>query len=815
MNTTFRKQSCPRDKKTVPLSITYLLFFSFIFLSKVKAQNCTVNAGVLQQVCASTATLSGNTNGVTVGNPTWTFVSGPATPVIASPNTLSTPVTGMTVSGDYVFQIAQPCQFGGTATQTVTVTVYLEPVYTAGSGFVVCGSYNSFQNLSATLPPGWTGRWRAEDLISRVDVTSHFIFSNITSPASTVQLASGFQSCGNNSYTFVWEITSPNGVCKYNKSVNGKWNPDITQLDYELGPITRCGPGSVTFNLLPGSCGFTLSYHSDYSFTVVPVSVPAGFSGTLSAGVFSTSGLRVSGFTIPGTYTFNVNLISPCGTKSFGLFTVIILPPPPTTQTADGGKSFCIKSPLPSVSFNYTLADATIISTLQPIIRPAGSDPVVVNETGSGTTSRTITLIPNTGWKPGTYTINISLRNAADIAGTCTNTASFELYVYDSLGSSLVIPVSNNCLPTGSTSMSVTIPMPLNPAAYLGTNFNTLTSWVITKLSGPASGPNSLGSPARSATLFIPNLTAGQYKYKIESPAGNRLADEMACSNGPFIDSFIINVYNQAAANAGTNQIVLCINNLALAANIPASPSFGTWTVISAPVPVSFSNVNDPNARPVTSGTAPADNYTFRWTVADPNGACAVAFSNVTITSLTACAPLPVTILSFTAQKQGTAALLNWATATEQNTKEFVVEWSTNGQNWQAIGTVEAAGNSNSVLRYSFVHTSPVKGTNYYRLKQTDIDSHYKYTKVVAVKFDNSLTVAIMPNPVTNNLYINNMPAGSLVKLMAADGRVLLNRKVISENETVDMSHYAKGFYLLNVINEVTGAMSTFKLAKQ
>ncbi len=803
-------------KKKPALLQVCLVLFSFVIIHKAQSQNCTVNSGLSQQVCTTTATLNGNINGIAVGNPTWTFISGPATPVIVTPNSLTSNVTGMTLPGNYVFQIAQACQAGGTVTQQVTIIANPQPAFTAGTGFIECGNYGSVKTLSATLPAGWTGRWKVLDGVYGGDNTSIFIFSDITSPTSTVQLIPARQTCGNQHWIFVWEVTSPNGLCKYSKTVTGKWNPDISLLNYELGGPNKikCGNDNMQFSPLPGFCGFWQIFHQDYVFTVVPISVPAGFTGTLSVFTNGSNQLVIGGASVPGTYVVTVNLTSPCGNKTFGPLTFVVLPARPTSSGVASVDAFCIKSPPASYTYTFTVSDSTVISAIVEIWRPPGADPVIATETGAGTNTRTITITPNTNWKPGGYRIIYELRNAVDTTRLCTASGWFPIHIFDSLGTSLKVQNSNHCIPVGSTSMNVTITLPPNPTTYItNTPFPGGIQWRLTKISGPASGSAIYVTSSAPTTTFI-GLTAGLYKYKIEAQPG-ALADEMACSNGPFVDSFTINVYNPAGANAGSNQNVLCVNNFALAANIPTSPSFGTWSQVLGPTPLTFTDIHDPNARAGNPGITLPGDYVFRWTVTDPNGACATVSSDVTINSLTVCTPLPVSLLSFSAQKLQDKTFIQWTTVTEQYSKAFVVEWSTNGQSWQALGTVAAAGNSNIPVNYSFVHNTPVKGINYYRLKQVDLDSRHTYSRIAAVRFDNSVVVSIFPNPVRDNLYLNNTKPGDLIKIIAGDGKVMLNRKVLGENETVDMSHYANGFYILHIINGETGINSAFKVTKQ
>lgn len=53
----------------------------------------------------------------------WTKVSGPATPVITAPTSLSTSITGLTTAGTYVFRLTATDNLGATASDDVSVTV--------------------------------------------------------------------------------------------------------------------------------------------------------------------------------------------------------------------------------------------------------------------------------------------------------------------------------------------------------------------------------------------------------------------------------------------------------------------------------------------------------------------------------------------------------------------------------------------------------------------------------------------------------------------------------------------------------------------
>ena len=96
--------------------------------------------------------------------------------------------------------------------------------------------------------------------------------------------------------------------------------------------------------------------------------------------------------------------------------------------------------------------------------------------------------------------------------------------------------------------------------------------------------------------------------------------------------------------------------------------------------------------------------------------------------------PLPVQLKYFAAKKMSNGQVqLNWATATEQNTKNFIIERSADGINFTEINRVAAAGNSNTEVKYNTLDVNPIKGKNFYRMRQTDIDGAGMYSNIVLI----------------------------------------------------------------------------------
>jgi hypothetical protein len=79
--------------------------------------------------------------------------------------------------------------------------------------------------------------------------------------------------------------------------------------------------------------------------------------------------------------------------------------------------------------------------------------------------------------------------------------------------------------------------------------------------------------------------------------------------------------------------------------------------------------------------------------------------------------PLPVELISFTGQCNDGETVLKWSTASERDSKEFLVQRSDNNRNYATIATIPSAGFSNILRNYSYIDKI-ANGKNYYRLME-------------------------------------------------------------------------------------------------
>ncbi len=148
------------------------------------------------------------------------------------------------------------------------------------------------------------------------------------------------------------------------------------------------------------------------------------------------------------------------------------------------------------------------------------------------------------------------------------------------------------------------------------------------------------------------------------------------------------------------------------------------------------------------SYTAPAsgsDGNYATWGLSGGSASTQGNFPGCSITPIV----LPTSLISFQGTYINSKSELSWQTASEQNNSHFTLSHSTDGYQFNVIGTVAGSGNSTETRDYRFMHNYPHPGMNYYKLKSTDYDGKEYSKGIVAIEaefnfsFYNSLTSAI------------------------------------------------------------------------
>ncbi|NNL80017.1 MAG: DUF11 domain-containing protein, partial [Flavobacteriaceae bacterium] len=682
------------------IGILWLLLLLFSFNS-IQAQNCTVNAGLDQQICENEILLlDGNDPLPRIGDPLWSQISGPAV-IIDSPNTEDTTVSGYTGGNTYVFQYSAVCGDGIESSQTVTVTV--EPITPAQAGMDLASCPDSSGSLIITgntpLNPGETGSWQFASG-NPAGVTINFPNSETT----TIDLDPN--SCGTT--TLEWVITGP--IFGVNQRCVSRDPIDITNYG-GIEPVTA-GPDQALSNCFTTTQSTSLSGSfggcnlggqvGTWSFVSGPATPSIGDVNSASTGI---SGL------IEGTYTFRWTVNGPCASGSDEV--QIVVPPATQDVTSVSGQSITVCDPNVSV--------VTLIGT-QPEFTNEG---VTWAQTGGSTVGIVITEPSNpttqiTGLSPaggpyafsysllnsatgcdsmGSFTINfaasantISANGGNDIIGAClqqsfdvpvttTGDGSPSYRILSGPSGATAGPFPTIWFGAGSTTTIVDLDVPGTYVIdFLNSNGGSLQTYctdgtdtinIVTSGNVPGSNAGTglnLACGTTSTTLSgnligdgftsVWSQVSGPNAATIGSPYGqNTLVSglipgsyvfQYLVQGGPTcpdaVSDVTINVSSGTltAAASGVDQSI-CYNSPAfLSGNAPGPGEFGTWAFVSGPDTITFSDVNDPNAV-ATGFTTQLATYQLSWTIdyINPGPSGCSSPSTATINVFTSDVPSP------------------------------------------------------------------------------------------------------------------------------------------------------------------------------
>ncbi|NLA25393.1 MAG: T9SS type A sorting domain-containing protein [Bacteroidales bacterium] len=162
---------------------------------------------------------------------------------------------------------------------------------------------------------------------------------------------------------------------------------------------------------------------------------------------------------------------------------------------------------------------------------------------------------------------------------------------------------------------------------------------------------------------------------------------------------------------------------------------------------------------------------------------------------------LPVELIDFHASCGNAMVEIEWATASEQNNDFFSIERSNNALDWELIGTISGAGNSNIVNNYTFIDNQCFDEIMYYRLLQTDFDGTLSIEKIIqldACTPNKDVKLILYPNPSQGMVFIEtNLSENYEVILFNSTGIMLLQ---LSNPTYIDLSNYASGIYNMLVV---------------
>jgi glucose/arabinose dehydrogenase len=183
---------------------------------------------------------------------------------------------------------------------------------------------------------------------------------------------------------------------------------------------------------------------------------------------------------------------------------------------------------------------------------------------------------------------------------------------------------------------------------------------------------------------------------------------------------------------------------------------------------------------------------------------------------------LPLQLLTLSSVLKNNDALVQWETTNEINTANFVVQRSTDADNFVDIGNVKADGGINRTS-YAYTDMNAIMQTDtvlYYRLKIVDANGLSSYSKTVSVGLNNNLNVLLFPNPVKHSLNVQIKGTTFnpvFIQISDLNGRVVYSEKrniPQAATITIDVKRWAPQMYVLKMINSKNEVIVSQKFDK-
>lgn len=199
------------------------------------------------------------------------------------------------------------------------------------------------------------------------------------------------------------------------------------------------------------------------------------------------------------------------------------------------------------------------------------------------------------------------------------------------------------------------------------------------------------------------------------------------------------------------------------------------------------------------------------------NGVNYVEFQNLTSFSsfggmFESSTPLPLRFVDFDGNGGQCNAVLNWKTVGQPgDVVRYVLERSRDGQGFEDVYEIASKD-----LQF-YTATIPQSGDiAYYRLRMDGRDETSTYSAVIRVeqKCDDK-AVLIYPNPFRNELTVNGLKTGEMIRVSDLAGRALYWKKATNSSVTLKMTHLASGIYLVQVMDGNGTVIKSEKLVRE
>ncbi|MES2616960.1 MAG: T9SS type A sorting domain-containing protein [Bacteroidota bacterium] len=217
----------------------------------------------------------------------------------------------------------------------------------------------------------------------------------------------------------------------------------------------------------------------------------------------------------------------------------------------------------------------------------------------------------------------------------------------------------------------------------------------------------------------------------------------------------------------------------------------------------------------------------IRWS---GSGGSTVAYlDNITMSSIYIqnFVPLPASIIDFKSFSKNSDGIVSWTSLSEENLERYDILRSTDGINFNHIGSIYPKHNQQSVNSYLYTDESICKNSSgevYYRLRIVDKNGDYSLSNTIKLLKEQGVITQTnftpFPNPATTTISIEThgqLSTDEPVKIMDSKGFIQYCQwNILPGNNyaSLDISSLATGIYFINTTT-VDGVFRAIPFVKE
>ncbi len=561
-------------------------------------QSPVVSAGPNQSITLPTVstTLNGSASDPdgSINQYEWEQLSGPLAISISNSGQASTVINGLSLAGNYVFQLTATDNDGATGTVETMVTVNaapvnLPPVVSAGPDRNITLPVNTVVLNGTAIDPDGTIASRQWIMVSGGTAT---LSGQTTNNLTASNLEAG-------SYFFRFTATDNNGASTSDETI-----VNVSQVEVNEIPLVSAGPDiEIT---LPNNSTILEGTASDpvgevVSYLWQQVSGPVAALEGANTPTLSLNNLA------EGVRVFRLTVEDNLGADNSDQATVIVNAAN-ASPIANAGPNLSVTLPLGFVDItgSGTDADGTVEEYLWTQIGGPGTATLENEDTP---------VLRASDLVPGTYTFRLTVTDDDGVTGQAQM--------------NLTVNAVENQSPIANAGPNRTITLPTNSLNVTGTASDpdgSVASVLWTQNSGPS---NATLNNVDNLTLTISDLEEGQYIFRllVTDNEGANDFDEMRVT----VNAGTFNT--PPTANAGPNRnLTLPTNSTTLNGSGSDPDGFITaynWIKVNGPT----ATMTNPGSPTLSLSNLGEGNYVFRLTVTDDEGATASDEASVFVQS--------------------------------------------------------------------------------------------------------------------------------------------------------------------------------------